>query len=88
VSAVLRPPFRALARHDSRNDGQVIVFDQVVPGSEVLAFVNADHWAVALPIARLHPALEFAGITRNDFPLEELLEAILEHVEFRLGSAP
>lgn len=88
VSAVLRPPFRALARHDSRNDGQVIVFDQVVPGSEVLAFVNADHWAVALPIARLHPALEFAGITRNDFPLEVLLEAILEHVDFRLGSAP
>ena len=88
VSAVLRPPFRALAKHDSRNDGQVIVLDQVVPGSEVLAFVNADHWAVALPIARLHKAIEFTGITRNDFPLEVLLEAILEYVNFRLGSAP
>jgi len=87
VSAALRPTFRALARHDSRNDGQVIVFDQVVPGSEVLAFLNADHWAVALPIARLHPTLEFAGITRNDFPLEVLLEAILEYVDLGLNDA-
>jgi hypothetical protein len=88
VSAVLRPPFRALAKYDSRNDGQVIVFDQVVPGSEVLAFLNADHWAVALPIARLHPVIGFTGITRNDFPIEVLLEAILEYVDFRLGSGP
>jgi len=88
VSAVLRPPFRALAKHDSRNDGQMIVFDQVVPGSEVLAFVNADHWAVALPIGRLHPFIGSTGVTRNDFPIEVLLEAVLEYVDLRLGSTP
>jgi hypothetical protein len=66
----------------------MIVFDQVVPGSEVLAFVNADHWAVALPIARLHPVIGSMGVTRNDFPLEVLLEAVLKYVDFRLGSAP
>jgi hypothetical protein len=83
ISTPLRPPYRALARHDSRNDGQLIVFDQVIPGSELLAFVNADHWAIALPIERRHPALEFAGIMRNDFPLEVLFDAILAYIDVR-----
>jgi hypothetical protein len=87
VSTALRPTYRALARHDSHNDGQLIVSDQVVPGSELLALVNADHWAIALPIKRLHPTLEFAGITRNDFPLEVLFEAILEYVGLDLDDA-
>lgn len=84
VSATLRSSFRALAKYDSRNDGQMISADQVIPGSEILAFVNADHWAIALPIARLHPMLASTGVTRNDFPLEVLLEAVFDYVDFRL----
>ena len=81
ISTALRPGFRSLADVDARNDGQVIVLDQVIPGSEVLGFVNADHWAVTLPIARAHPWLAAAGINRNDFPREILLEAILKYVD-------
>lgn len=84
ISATLRPSFRILAKHDSRNDGQMIAIDQVIPGAEILAFVNADHWAVALPIARLHPLLTSAGINRNDFPVEVLLEAVFDYVDTRL----
>ena len=84
ISTALRPGFRSLADVDARNDGQVIALDQVIPGSEVLAFVNADHWAVTLPIARAHPWLAAAGINRNDFPREILLEAILEYVDMAI----
>ena len=62
----------------------MIALDQVIPGSEILAFVNADHWAVALPIAWTHPLLASARINRNDFPLEVLLEAIFDYVDVRL----
>jgi len=88
LSAILRPSFRTLAKYDSRNDGQMIAVDQVIPGSEVLAFLNADHWAVALPIARLHPMLGATGINRNDFPIEVLLEAIFDYVDYRVMSLP
>ena len=88
VSALLRPAFRSLAKYDSRNDGQMIAADQVIPGAEVLAFVNADHWAVALPIARLHPLIESMGINRNDFPIEVLLESMLDYVDHRLANRP
>jgi hypothetical protein len=32
----------------------VIFYDQVVPGSALVGYVNADHWALAVPIARTH----------------------------------
>lgn len=33
-----------------RNDGQVIFYDQVIPGSSLLGYINLDHWAVAVPV--------------------------------------
>ena len=66
----------------------MIAIDQVIPGSEVLAFLNADHLAVALPIARLHQLLGSTGINRNDFPIEVLLEAVFDYVDFRLQKRP
>ena len=81
LSTALRPGFRSLAEVDARNDGQVTALDQVIPGSTVLGFVNADHWAVTLPVTRSHPWLAAAGINQNDFPREVLLEAILKYVD-------
>ena len=37
---------------DGRNDSQVIFYDQLIPGSTLLGYLNADHWAVAVAIAR------------------------------------
>ena len=85
ISTVLRSGFRELSETDDRNDGQVIVRDQVIPGSEVLAFVNADHWAIALPIARSHAVVGSTLINRNEFPREVLLAAILEYVDTALA---
>ena len=85
ISAVLRASSKKLAEIDARNDGQVIVTDQVIPGSQVLAVVNADHWAVAIPVARSHAIAASTIVNRNDFPREVLLEAILQFVDAELA---
>lgn len=80
ISAVLRPSYRRLRPID-RNDGQMLRRDQILPGSRLLACLDADHWAIALPLARRHPALRWLGLNHNDFPREIMLEAILKTIE-------
>lgn len=87
MSAALRPGSKDLAEFDARNDGQVVISDQVIPGSQVLAFLNADHWAAALPIARSHAVVGSTVINHNDFPREVLLESILRIVEVEPATA-
>lgn len=81
VSRALRPSYRLLAKEDLRNDGQVIFSDSLIPGSILLGYVNADHWAITLPIARVCPWLGAVLLNRNAFPREVLLEAIVRYIE-------
>jgi hypothetical protein len=87
ISSGLKSSWRELAeRADARNDSQLIFYDQAIPGSTLLAFTNADHWAMAVPVARQH---EFAASTfanHNDFPREVMLEALLRYIEEDLAS--
>jgi hypothetical protein len=81
ISRVIAPSYKKLAKIDPRNDSQVIYYDQIVPGSTLLGFLNADHWAVAVPIARSHSVIGSAFTNHNDYPREALLEAVLRFVE-------
>ena len=81
VSALLRPAWNKLGRVDARNDGQVVFHGQVIPGSTLAGYLNADHWAAAVPIARAHPTIGSLFVTRNEFPREALMEALLRFVE-------
>ncbi|MFP4894989.1 hypothetical protein [Paraburkholderia sp. EG304] len=81
ISSILESSYRKLSRVDSRNDSQVIFYDEVVPGSTLLAYVNADHWALAVPVARTHPTISALFVTQNAYPREALVEAILRFVE-------
>ena len=81
ISSLLRLSAGRLDAIDPRHDGQVLLRDQIVPGSTLVAYVNADHWAIALPIARSHPLVASMFVTRNDYPREALLEAVLRFVE-------
>lgn len=83
TSRVLRPSWDRLARIDPRNDSQLLAVDQVLPGSALLGYAAADHWAVALPLGRNHPVLS-VFLDHNEFPREVLLEAVVRHVEERL----
>lgn len=80
VSAALRPFYAQLASHDERNDGQVLFQDAIIPGSRILGYANADHWAVTLPMREGYPAFA-AALNHNAYPRTVLLEAILQTVE-------
>ncbi len=81
ISLILKPSYDRLAAVDPHNDGQMISQDMLIPGSTLLGFLNADHWAVALPLNRDHPRLTAAAITRNAYPREVLLETIARYIE-------
>ena len=86
ISSVLKSSYRKLARIDSRNDGQLIFYDQVIPGSHLMAYINADHWALAVPIARTHSTIGAIFVTQNAYPREALVEALLRFVEEDLSN--
>lgn len=81
ISSILKSSYDKLARIDARNDSQVIFYNQLVPGSALLGYVNADHWALAVPIARTHRTIGSLFVTQNAYPREALTEAILRFLE-------
>jgi hypothetical protein len=81
ISKILRSSYDKLARIDPRNDGQLFFYDEIVPHSTLLGYVNADHWAVAVPIARTHPYVGKWFVEQNAYPREALLEAVMRFVE-------
>jgi len=84
VSRGLLPPYRDLALVDAHNDGQVLAEDAIIPGSVLLGYVRADHWAVAMPVSRKTGLLGWLvrlAVDRNQYPREILLEAIVRAVE-------
>jgi hypothetical protein len=81
ISSILKQPYNKLSLVDARNDSQAIFYDQVVPGGTLAAYLNADHWAVAVPIARTHTTIAALFATQNAYPREALAEAILRFVE-------
>jgi len=88
VSNILHPSYRRLAKIDPRNDGQLIVSDQLLPDSTVLGYLNADHWAVAVPIAEEHPFIAGVFVDQNTFPRKSLAEAVLRYIEEDLRVTP
>jgi len=81
ISWFLKSSYRKLARIDGRNDSQLIFYDEVIPGSTLLAYLNADHWAIAVPIARSHKTIGKLFVTQNAYPREALLESVLRFIE-------
>ena len=81
ISAILASSYDKLARIDARNDSQMIFYDQIVPGSDLLGYLNADHWALAVPINRTHSTIASTFVTQNAYPREALLEALLRFIE-------
>ena len=88
ISSILRTSYAKLAQIDTRNDSQVIFYDQLVPGSSLVGYLNADHWAVAVPISRSHPIITSMFVTENAYPREALLESLLRFLEEDLASPP
>lgn len=76
LARAMTPMDGPLRYMDPLNDGQLLFYDQLVPGSELLGYVRADHWAVALPLQERW--LLLAGNSAGThFPRGLLLEAIV-----------
>jgi hypothetical protein len=81
VSRVIEKSYKRLGEIDWRNDSQVIYSDQILRGSTLVGFLNADHWAIAVPVSRSHPTIAKTLVDKNDYPREAMLEALLRFVE-------
>jgi pimeloyl-ACP methyl ester carboxylesterase len=81
MSSALGSSYRKLSKVDARNDSQVIYYDQMIPNSTLVGFINADHWAVAVPVARKHTFLGKTFVDKNDYPREALFEALMRFIE-------
>jgi len=86
MSLGLKPSWQLLAKHDPRNDGQVLAADAVIPGSTLLGYANADHWDIAIAIERQMPHLSGRKNSRP-YPRAALLDATLHYVSESLESA-
>jgi len=62
VQMHLQPTYKLLEQIHPLNDGQLLFIDQLIPGSTLLGYVNADHWTIAIPVedkfSRRDPALK------------------------------
>ena len=84
VSAILTDGYDRLSQINPRNDGQLIFYDQILPGSTLLGYPNGDHWAVALPFTEKASGFASTLATRNVFPRDAMLEAVLLYVRENL----
>ena len=82
VSPLMRPAYLTLARVEPRNDGNLLWYDQIPPGSRLLGYLDADHWGVATPFSEQIP---IAGPFFADaVPRPSIIEAALEVVSASL----
>jgi hypothetical protein len=80
IARLLREPYDLLAQVDPRNDGQLIFTDQIVPGSTLLGYANADHWAVAMALEERRSFWMSHPRRKRAFPRAVLFEAIVRFV--------
>jgi len=81
VSSILNSTYKKLSAIDPRNDSQVIFYDQIIPGSTLLGYLNADHWAIAVPVAEKHPFIGRHFVDKNNYPRKAIFEAVLRFIE-------
>ena len=86
VNTVLREGYDMLKAIDPRNDGVLLFYYQVIPGSTLLGYANADHWGTAYPLEEKHPTLTKTFFLHNHYPRTALLEAIALYVAEALNS--
>lgn len=81
MSRVNKDTYKKLSQIDDRNDGQIIYRDALIPDGVLLAFVRADHLAVALPFNDDDGFMLNYLVNKNAFPRGVLLRAALISVQ-------
>ena len=78
ISPLMRPVYLTLARLEPRNDGHLLWYDQIPPGSRLLGYLDADHWGVATPYSEQIPIASpfFADAVPRALIIEAALEVV------------
>jgi hypothetical protein len=86
LSPLLKEMYEELASVEPRNDGQLLWYDQIVPGGHLLGYVNADHWGIGVSVSQAVPPAKL--LIRDDVPRTALVQAAIEVVDSVLDTAP
>lgn len=86
INAILKSGYDLLSICDSRNDGLLLISDQIIPGGTLLGYVNADHLSVALPLENINLLISSTIQSPQDFPRRALLLAILDYLDETVAS--
>ena len=77
IQAALRITYKLIEPIDPLNDGQLMICDQLIPGSTLMAYVNADHWTVAVPVEETFSGRDPDTLARNKKLRTILFEAMI-----------
>jgi pimeloyl-ACP methyl ester carboxylesterase len=87
VSRALRSSYKALGIVHPFNDGALLHWDQLLPGSQLLGYANADHWAVTVPIDT--SGIPFGSLAvSNDYDRLGLWRSVLDFVIAEVSAGP
>jgi hypothetical protein len=86
VNSSLKTGYDLLWIYSPRNDGVVLIVDQLIPGGTLLGYANADHWSVALPLEGKNRAISDTLRAASRFPRGVLLHALLVYATEALES--
>jgi hypothetical protein len=80
INLILKAGYDLLSIYGPRNDGLLLITDQVIPGGTLLGYVNADHWSVVLPLEGQSSLISGTVQAPQKFPREVLLQAVMDYV--------
>lgn len=80
----LRNSHAKLSKTNTLNDGQLIAADALLPGSALLGYVNADHWAVAIPLSKQIPII--GSLFIDDVRRADLVLAAIEVISHQFST--
>ncbi len=86
VNTLLKTGYELLGTYSPRNDGLLLIVDQLIPGGTLLGYANADHWSVALPLENKNFLISETIRAPQPFPRSVLLQALLLYVAEALES--
>ena len=80
INLILQTSYYLLSILDPRNDGLLLINDQIIPGSTLLGFANADHLSVVLPLEEKNFLISETVQAKSKFPRKVLLKAMLLYI--------
>jgi hypothetical protein len=86
INALLKSGYDFLWIYSPRNDGMLLISDQLIPGGTLLGYANVDHWSVALALEDKQRSISETIRAPGRFPRGVMLRALLVYVAETLES--